>query len=179
VLDAYGGLFVQSGFGAPEAFSANLPLPVYPNAAPASDCASSPSRASPFKRPRLRWKRRTGLDADPSPNAAVSTEFNRHGTHWALRPDEGALLVGEISYRFNQPPEGGTLRDAHDCRRTARSAHQPHRSRPARGLAGSYEAGFLYHTDDFADIYDVTLADLGSSSRQLPRGIAERTTRST
>ena len=28
VLDAYGGLFVQSGFGAPEAFSANLPLPV-------------------------------------------------------------------------------------------------------------------------------------------------------
>ena len=34
VLDAYGGLFVQSGFGTPEAFSANLPLPVFPNAAP-------------------------------------------------------------------------------------------------------------------------------------------------
>ena len=34
---------------------------------------------------------------------------------------------------------------------------------PARGLAGSYEAGFLYHTDSFADIYEVTLSDLGSS----------------
>ncbi len=32
-----------------------------------------------------------------------------------------------------------------------------------RGLAGSYEFGFLYHTDAFADIYDVTLANLGSS----------------
>ncbi len=32
-----------------------------------------------------------------------------------------------------------------------------------RGLAGSYKIGFLYHTDSFADIYDATLSDLGSS----------------
>src|SRR5205085_4746275 len=33
-----------------------------------------------------------------------------------------------------------------------------------------YEAGFLYHTDSFADIFDVTLANLGSSlARATPR----------
>jgi porin len=105
VLDAYGGLFVQSGFGAPEAFSANLPLPVYPNAAPGIRLRIEPIEGFAVQAAAFDGNVAPGLTTDPSPNAAVSTEFNRHGTHWALRPDEGALLVGEISYRFNQPPK--------------------------------------------------------------------------
>jgi porin len=64
--------------------------------------------------------------------------------------------------RFNQPPE-----EELSATRTTADERPPGAPaapiKPARGLAGSYEAGFLYHTDDFADIYDVTLADLGSS----------------
>lgn len=30
-------------------------------------------------------------------------------------------------------------------------------------MAGSYKVGFLYHTDSFSNIYDVTLSDLASS----------------
>jgi len=161
VLDAYGGVFVQSGFGAPEAFSANLPLPVYPNATPGLRVRFAPIEGLSLQAAIFDGNVAPGLTPDHSPNAAVSTEFNRHGTHWALRQDEGALCIGEISYRFNQIPE-------EELSATRTSADNRPRERhgtvvPERGLAGSYEAGFLYHTDDFADIYDVTLSDLGSS----------------
>ncbi len=162
VLDAYGGLFVQSGFGAPEAFSANLPLPVYPNATPGIRLRVEPIKGFAFQAAVFDGNVAPGLTPDPSPNAAASTEFNRHGTHLALRRDEGALLVGEISYRFNQVPEeelSATRTSADDRPLGVHAAPV----KAARGLAGSYEAGFVYHTDDFADIYDVTLSDLGSS----------------
>ena len=162
VLDAYGGLFVQSGFGAPEAFSANLPLPVYPNATPGIRLRIEPIKGFAIQAAVFDGNVAPGLTPDPSPDAAASTEFNRHGTHWALRRDEGALFVGEISYRFNQVPEeelSATRTTADDRPLGAPAAPVV----PKRGLAGSYEAGFLYHTDGFADIYDVTLADLGSS----------------
>ena len=162
VLDAYGGLFVQSGFGAPEAFSGNLPLPVFPNAAPGLRLRLEPRQGFAMQAAVFDGNVAPGLVPDPSPNAAASTEFNRHGTHWALRPAEGALFVGEISYRFNQVPEEelSATRTSADARALGAPAA---RVLPQRGLAGSYEAGFLYHTDAFADLYDVTLADLGSS----------------
>jgi porin len=162
VLDAYGGLFVQSGFGAPEAFSANLPLPVYPNATPGLRLRVEPLDGFAIQAAVFDGNVAPGLTPDPSPNAAPSTEFNRHGTHWALRRDEGALLAGEISYRFNQVPEeelSATRTNADDRPIGAPTGPMV----PERGLAGSYEAGVLYHTDNFADIYDTTLADLGSS----------------
>ena len=162
VLDAYGGLFVQSGFGAPEAFSANLPLPVYPNAAPGIRVRIAPIKGFSIQAAVFDGNVAPGLTPDHSPAAAISTEFNRHGTHWALRSDEGALFVGEMSYRFNQVPEeelSATRTNADN--RPLGAAAAP--VKPARGLSGSYEAGFLYHTDDFADIYDVTLGDMGSS----------------
>ena len=162
VLDAYGGLFVQSGFGAPEAFSANLPLPVYPNATPGIRLRLEPMEGFAIQAAIFDGNVAPGLAPDPSPDAASSTEFNRRGAYWALRPDEGALFVGEISYRFNQPPEEefSATRTTADARPLGAPAAP---IKPVRGLAGSYEAGFLYHTDDFADIRDVTLADLGSS----------------
>ena len=162
VLDAYGGLFVQSGFGAPEAFSANLPLPVFPNAAPGIRLRIAPFKGFAIQAAVFDGNVAPGLTPDHSPHAAISTEFNRHGTHWALRPDEGALIVGEMSYRFNQVTEEelSATRTSADARPLGASAAPFVRK---RGLAGSYEFGFLYHTDSFADIYDVTLADLGSS----------------
>ena len=162
VLDAYGGLFVQSGFGVPEALSANLPLPVFPNAAPGLRVRVEPLKGFAIQAAVFDGNVAPGLTPDPSPNAAASTEFNRHGTHWALRPDEGALFVGELSYRFNQVPEEelSATRTSADARPLGSSAAPV---APKRGLAGSYEFGFLWHTDGFADIYDVTLADLGSS----------------
>ena len=162
VLDAYGGLFVQSGFGAPEAFSANLPLPVYPNATPGIRLRAEVFEGFAIQAAVFDGNVAPGLVPDPSPNAAVSTEFNRHGTHWALRPDEGALIVVELSYRFYQVPEEelSATRTSADARPLGSLAEPV---APTRGLAGSYEFGFLYHTDEFAGIYDVTLTDLGSS----------------
>jgi porin len=162
VLDAYGGLFVQSGFGTPEAFSANLSLPAYPNAAPGIRLRIKPVTGFAVQAAIFDGNVAPALTPDRSPDAAISTEFNRHGTHWALRPDEGALLVGEVSYRFNQVPveelsATSTTADA----RSLGPASAP--VIPKRGLAGSYEFGFLYHTDSFADIYDVTLAGFGAS----------------
>lgn len=161
VLDAYGGLFVQSGFGAPEAFSANLSLPIFPNAAPGARARWVAVKGLSMQAAVFDGNVAPGLTPDHSPNAAPSTEFNRHGTSWALRPDEGALFVGEISYRFNRVTE----EEASATRTTADSKKRAadEKSDPQRGLAGSYEAGFLYHTDAFADIYDATLVDLHSS----------------
>ncbi len=162
VLDAYGGLFVQSGFGVPGALSANLPMPIFPNAAPGLRVRLGPVGGFAIQAAVFDGNPVPGLTPDPSPNAAVSTEFNRHGTHWALRPAEGALFVGEMSYRFNQVPE-----EEASATHTAADARAPGAPAapvvPQRGLAGSYEAGFLRHTDDFADIYDATLSAVGSS----------------
>jgi porin len=169
VLDAYGGIFVQSGFGVPGAIATNLPLPAYPNAAPGIRLRIEPVKGLAIQAAIFDGNVAPGLFPDRSPHAAPSTEFNRHGTHWALRPDEGALLAGEISYRRNQPPKEElsatrTTADANSLRAPASPTQQ------TRGLAGSYEAGFLYHTDDFASIYDMTLSDLGSrTAPAVPR----------
>ena len=162
VLDAYGGLFVQSGFAVPEALSANLPLPIFPNATPGLRVRIAPFKGFAMQAAVFDGNSAPGLTPDHSPDAAISTDFNRHGTHWALRPDEGALFVGEMSYRFNQVPEeeASATRTNADARPLGTPAAPVV---PQRGLAGSYEVGFLWHTDGFADIYDVTLADLGSS----------------
>lgn len=162
VLDAYGGLFVQSGFGAPTALSVNLPLPAYPYAAPGVRLRIEPAAGFALQAAVFDGNAAPGLTPDPSPGAAASREFNRHGTDWALRPEEGALAVGEFSYRFNQIPEEelSATRTGADGRLPGLSLAPP---APERGLAGSYEFGVLIHTDSFADIRDVTLADLDSS----------------
>ena len=160
VLDAYGGLFVQSGFGLPEALSANLPLPAYPNAAPGIRLRVEPYDGFSIQAAVFDGNPAPGITPDPSPNAEASTEFNRHGSQWAIRKREGALLATEISYRFNQVPE----EEASATGTKADSLHEHSRKITGRrGLAGSYEVGFLYHSDDFSDARDVTLATIGSS----------------
>jgi porin len=163
-LDSYGGLFIQSGFGAPEAFSANLPVPVYPNATLGIRLRIEPIKGLYFQAAVFDRNPAPGLTEDRSPDAAASTEFNRHGTDWALRPEEGALWIVEIGYRFNQledEAEASATRTAADARAHGRGKVSS--TALTRGLAGSYKVGFLYHTDSFASIYDVTLSDLASS----------------
>jgi porin len=161
-LDSYGGLFIQSGFGAPEAFSANLPVPVFPNAALGLRVRLEPAPGFYFQAAVFDGNPAPGLTLDRSPGAPVSTEFNRHGTDWALRADEGALCVGEIGYHFNQlanEAEASATRTFAD----SRAREKAEQRELTRGLAGNFKVGFLYHTDVFANIYDVTLADLASS----------------
>jgi porin len=162
VLDAYGGIFIQSGFGVPEALSANLPMPTFPNAGPGLRLRLEPFAGFAIQAAVFDGNVAPGLTVDPSPNAAPSTDFNRHGTHWALRPAEGALWVAEMSYRCNQVPEEelSATRTSADTRPLGTPTAPLF---PQRGLAGSYEAGFVYHSDAFSDISDVTLSDLGSS----------------
>jgi porin len=157
-------LFIQSGFGAPEVFSANLPVPVYPNATLGIRVRIEPIEGLYVQAAVFDGNPAPGLTPDRSPDAAVSNEFNRHGTGWALRTAEGALLSAEVGYRFNaleDAAEASATRTAADARTRARGDVAT--TALARGLAGSYKVGFLYHTDSFADIYDVTLADLASS----------------
>ncbi len=162
VLDAYGGLFVHSGFGPPAAVSANLPIPVFPNATPGIRLRFQPTKSLTMQAAVFDGNVAPGLTRDHSANAAVSMEFNRHGTDWAFRSNEGAMFAGEIGYRFNQAPEEEA--SATHTTADARPLGMPAAPiLPKRGLAGCYKAGFLWHTDDFADIFDTTLSGLGSS----------------
>ena len=162
VLDSYGGLFIQSGFGAPEAFSANLPLPGYPNATPGIRLRIEPVKGLYIQAAVFDGNVAPGRTPDRSPNVPPSTEFNRSGTHWALRREEGALWIGEIGYRCNEADEEAEASATSTI--TDGRAHAPSGAiAPRPGLAGSYKVGFVYHTDAFADIYDFTLTDLGSS----------------
>ena len=169
ILGTYGGVFIQSSFGTPGAIGANLPMPIYPIAGPGVRLRIRPAEGFVIQAAVYDGNGAPGMLPDPSPNAAPSNEFNHHGTEWALRPDEGALIATEISYRCNQPPEEerSTANTGADDQSSGKSTAA---EKPARGRAGSYKVGFLYHTDDFADIHDVTLAKLGSSlARAGPR----------
>ena len=161
VLDSYGGLFVHSGLGPPTALAANLSLPAYPNATPGIRVKIEPGPGFYIQAALFDGNVAPGLTPDPSSDAADSTEFNRHGTHWALRREEGALWAGEVGYQINQPAEDG---EASPTRTTTDSPiHATSTVAERRGLAGSYKVGFVYHTDDFAGTYDTALTDIGSS----------------
>ena len=105
-------------------------------------------------------------DAVPALTPKIQSMWEREYAtgDWGGLPmqSEGVLFVGEMSYRCNQVTEEelSATRTSADARPLGAPAA---RVVPQRGLAGSYEAGVLYHTDSFADIYDVTLADIGSS----------------
>jgi len=149
-------LFINSGFGVATAISGNFPVPIYAIAALGARVRLEPLDGLFFQAAIYDGNPAPAVLGDFSADAAASNEFNHFGTHAALRRDEGALLMGEVGYSFERPaedreilPEGASRRDG------------PLRS---RGLGGSYKAGFAYHTDTFADIREVTLAELGSSN---------------
>lgn len=161
VLDAYGGLFIQSGFGAPEALAANLPVPIYPYAAPGARFRVTPTDRFSIQAAVFDGNPAPGRLGDRTPGSIHAFETNPHGVSWAVRRSEGLLVAGEISYRVNRVPaeELSPTRTTADDRPPGEPAVP---ARPSTGLASSYEAGAILHTDRFADVYGHALVDLGS-----------------
>ncbi len=160
----FGGLFPNSAFGNSSAFSANIPESTY-----ATLALGARLKIEPFAGVHASFAIYDGNAAtvlgDPSPDAAASTDFNKHNLNWALRGDEGALLAGEIGYAFNQPEEPAAAPAQGEKESNHKTVAAP------RALSGSYKAGVSHHTDTFSKIFEVQLAGLGSSlARTQPRG---------
>jgi porin len=95
-----------------------------------------------------------GVFRDTSPNAAPSNDFNKHGTSFALRRDEGAFFIAEAGVHFNDPADPASLcAPQSDGKKTVKET---------RGLFTSVRMGFGYDTDTFSDSHDAALIGLGS-----------------
>jgi porin len=142
-LSEYAALFVAAGFGAPTAIAGNFPAPLYPFGALGARLQLQVG--APEKRAFI--ARFAAFDGNPapgemsgfSPHAANATEHNHYGTHWALRAEEGALLIAELGHSFHQPPEHGESDDAEDARRS----RGKHAASPA-----PTKLGLIVHTGD-------------------------------
>ena len=157
-------LFINAGFGVATAISGNFPTPIYPIAALGVRLRVEPVQGFFFQAAVYDGNPAPAVLGDASADAARTSEFNHFGTHAALRSDEGALLMGELGYSFNQPPEDREiLPEGEPQLEPNATLGGPPRAGQRRGLAGSYKAGFGYHTDTFADIAEVTLTELASS----------------
>jgi porin len=143
----YAQTFINASFGLSNALAYDVPASVFGSTALGARLLIAPTQHFYLQFAAYDGNPAPAVYRDLSPDAVVSREFNRHGTQWALRGDEGALLIAEVCVKTN-PPED------------------------ARGLSGTYKAGVFYHTDTFSDVYDGTLAALGSSlSTGAVRGI--------
>jgi porin len=161
----YGLLFLNDTFGTPAAVGGNMPVASYPLAALGIRLRLEPVKGWSAQLGVYDGNAAPAVNGDFSPDAADTNEFNHYGSRVSLRRDEGAVLVFEMAYRFNQPE---LERPAfHQVQRHP----DPEPGRGERGLAGSYKVGVTYHTDAFTDIYDATLSALGSSlAPTAPRG---------
>ncbi len=152
----YSAFFMNSGFGADIAMSGNVPSPIYAIAALGVRLRFKPTDQLSLMAAAYDGNPAPGVLGDPTPGAAASNESNHHGTQWALRPDEGALLAFEIAYSRN-PPEEEQSDGKSDGKAAAKEAQ------PERPLDGIYTLGVIYHTDRFADTRQITYSNLGSS----------------
>ena len=157
-------LFASSNFGNSPAFSNNVPESTY-----AVLALGLRLKLKPFAGFRASFAAYDGNPAtalgDPSPNAAASTDFNRHNTHWTLRGDEGALLAGELGYTFNPTDDPASKPVSAEKNGWSKAIAFP------RPLSGTYKAGLIHHSDTFSKVSDVQLGNLGSSlARAHPRG---------
>lgn len=147
-------IFVRSNFGWSSALGLSVPLPTYPYTAPALRLRVQPSSWSSVMLAVFDGNPAPGVFPDPSPNAVPSNEFNKHGTQWALRRDEGAFLIAEATFHFNDAPDPSAAPDAKaDCKKAVKDP---------RGLFTSVKIGASYDTDTFSDAYDSGLIGLHS-----------------
>jgi porin len=137
-------LFINASFGPANALVLNMPAPYYGFSGLGARVKFRTTRDLYVQVAAYDGNPGTAASPDFSPDAAVSTEFNHFGTHWALRDAEGILFVAEVGKHLNQP-ESGTPKGG------------------PRGLAASYKAGVFFHTDTFSDVRDQTLLATGSS----------------
>ena len=157
-------LFASSDFGNTPMFSSNIPESTY-----AVLALGARLKIKPFAGFHISLAAYDGNPApalgDPSPDAAASTDFNRHNTNWALRGDEGALLVGEIGYTINPRDE-----PAPTACHFGKDGSSELFALPQK-LTRTYKAGVAHHTDTFSKIADVQLGNLGSLlAPARPRG---------
>lgn len=154
----YASLFLNSSFGADTAMSANMPVPIYAITAPGVRLKFQPTENLYIQGAIYDGNPAPAFLGDPSVGAAASNEFNRHGTDWSLRKDEGSLWIVEAGYVVNAPgepsaeeesgtPAKGGARSKSCCKTDGKSVAAP----AARGLFGSYKIGYARHTDEFAD----------------------------
>jgi porin len=160
-LNDHQALLVNNTFGTPSVASGNFPIPSYALAALGarfSAVIGKPSdRAVLFQFGAFDGNPASGVLRDPSPRSPRSEDFNKHGTDWALRSSEGALLIAEAGFTFNQLDE-----DAEEDEGSGDEEKEVKEiARPARGLAGTYRLGMIHHTDRFSDVHDATLSDAG------------------
>ena len=146
IVTQYGGTFINATFGWPVLPSADLPAggPAYPLSSLGVRLRAKPSDAVTVL---------GGVfDGNPAPGIGDPQKLNASGTNFNL--NNGALLIGEVQYAFNQPAPVG----------------QP---QPA-GMPGTYKLGFWYNTNRFADQH---YAQDGTSLANAPAGAEPATHR--
>lgn len=123
-------LFLHSDFGVPAAQSANFPMSCYPFSALGVRLRVEPAPGWSVMLAAYDGNPAPASLGDPTPGAALSHEFNHWNTHFALRPDEGAMLFAEVGWHTDDE-------DTKDA--------------PAP-LGFSIKVGGAYHTDRFANL---------------------------
>jgi len=122
----YGALFLNSSFGAIPLVSQNLDPPIFPTAAPGVRLRAEPSDTFYTE------------VACFSGDVGAADTANKHNTRLSFRGRDGALIFGEIGYRWHPPPTGGASPD---------SASDP-------PLSGTYKLGGYYDSKAFPDAGD-------------------------
>jgi porin len=162
-------VFFHAAFGWPSTLGLNMPLPTYPYASLGLRLKAQPTSSSYAMVGIFDGNPAPGVFHDPSPNAAPSNDFNKHGTAFVLRRDEGAFLIAEAGVHFNDLPDPASL-----CApKSDRKDDGKKAVREARGLFTSVKVGVGYDTDTFSDSHDATLIGLGAAiapSRARARG---------
>ena len=147
-------VFVHAAYGWPSALGLNVPLPTYPYACLGARLKAQLGSWSYVMVGAFDGNPAPAVFHDPSPNAVSSTDFNKHGTSFALRRDEGAFLIAEGGVHFNDPPDPNAP--------AASQADGKKAVKEVRGLFTIVKVGIGYDTDTFSDSYDATVIALGS-----------------
>ncbi len=123
-----GALFVNSSFGAFPILSLNVPVPIYPQAAPGLRLRlNSPDARFYFQTGLYAGNPDADRNGDPAPGFRAGTAYNNHGVRFPVSGNQGAFAIFETGFL-------------------------PNTGKDARGLPGSYRAGGFYHSGDFSDL---------------------------
>lgn len=118
-------LFINSSSGIPSPPITPMPYANYPAAGLGIRLKVEPAKGLYGMTGLYDGNPSTGDFPDPSTSGATAGTTRRNGTDWALRASEGVFSASEVGY---QRSEGS--------------------------FPGAYRIGFLYHSDDFADVRD-------------------------
>jgi porin len=149
-------LFVHANFGWSSILGLNVPLATYPYAELGARLRVQPTDSSYVMLGVYDGNPAPAVFHDPSPDAVPSTDFNKHGTQWALRRDEGAFLIGEVGFHFNDTPDPNAPASPPGNGKTVVP--------PPRDKFTSLKGGVAYDTDTFSDAYDAALISRGSAA---------------